>query len=404
MPAPRYSIVIPTRNRAHLLRHSLRSAMAQRFDDFEVVVSDNHSSDDTNAVAADLADGRVRYVRTPRDMNMIDSWEFALQQARGEYITFLCDDDAIQPRLLSSIDAVLPNSGVQIASWSFHGTYHHDTSDDVGLRNSLIAVPVRRGVRRLSTATLKEEVRRCVFAAELPRMLNSCAHRSVFDDVRAKFGRVCFPFSPDYAAAAAQLEVRQELLAIDDHLVLWGIGKESVGAQSRTRGAASQAYMDDLKAVGMDRAELVPLQTVSLTNYTLDTILRIWARAGDREGFAQVDLRAYLDAVARETVHVERATVDVGDDFREIAEVAKRLPFGERVVFLARYGLHPGGDWLRRARALVRREIARRSLLSAFERHTRFRADPTRVFKGADYGFTNIFECASRIDDFQLDA
>jgi len=148
----------------------------------------------------------------------------------------------------------------------------------------------------------------------------------------------------------------------------------------------------------------VPLQTVSLTNYTLDTILRIWARAGDREGFAQVDLRAYLDAVARETVHVERATVDVGDDFREIAEVAKRLPFGERVVFLARYGLHPGGDWLRRARALVRREIARRSLLSAFERHTRFRADPTRVFKGADYGFTNIFECASRIDDFQLDA
>lgn len=404
MPSPRYSIVIPTRNRAHLLQYSLRSAMAQRFDDFEIVISDNHSSDRTAEVAAEWADARVRYVRTPRDMNMIDSWEFALQQARGDYITFLCDDDAIQPRLLSSIDAALPKSGAQIASWSFHGIYHHETSEEVALRNSLIAMPVHKGVRTVSTASLKAAVRGCVFAAELPRVLNSCAHRSVFDDVRAKFGRVFFPLSPDYAAAAAQLEVRPELLVIDDHLVIWGIGKESVGAQSRTRGEASQAYMDELKRVGLDRAELVPLQTVSLTNYTLDTMLRVWALAGDRQGFAQVDLRAYLNAVARETIHVERARVAVDEDLAEIATLARRLPLPDRVLFLGRFGVYPGGDRVRRARAMIRGKIARTTFLSALERRTRFRADPTRTFKGTDYGFANIFECATRIDELPLGA
>ena len=44
---PRFSIVMPTRNRAALLPWAIRSALEQRFDDFEVVVSDNASSDRT---------------------------------------------------------------------------------------------------------------------------------------------------------------------------------------------------------------------------------------------------------------------------------------------------------------------------------------------------------------------
>jgi glycosyltransferase involved in cell wall biosynthesis len=404
MSAPRYSIVIPTRNRAHLLEYSLRSAMAQRFDDFEIVVSDNHSSDGTASAAAKLADARVRYVRTPRDMNMIDSWEFALQQARGEYITFLCDDDAVQPRLLSTIDAALPKSGAQIAAWSFHGTYHHETSEQVGLRNTLIAVPVRRGTRILSAAALKEDARRCVFPGELPRVLNSCTHRSVFDDVRAKFGRVFFPNSPDYAAAFGQLEVRSEVLVIDDHLVLWGIGNESVGASARTRGAAAQAFNEDLKKIGMDQLLFVPLSMRSMVNCILDTILIVWDRAGDKRGFSQVSLAAYLDAVARDVVHVERAGADLASDFAELAALAQRLPLRERLVFLARFGLHPGGPQLRRARARIRRQIANSWLLSTFEHKTRYGHDPTRVFKGTEHGFTNIFECVSRIESFQLGA
>src|SRR5439155_1533464 len=74
---PRFSIVMPTRNRAQLLQFALQSALDQPTADLEVVVSDNDSRDDTPAVARRFNDPRVRYVRTPETLAMPDSWEFA---------------------------------------------------------------------------------------------------------------------------------------------------------------------------------------------------------------------------------------------------------------------------------------------------------------------------------------
>src|SRR5262245_3789097 len=97
---PFFSIVIPTRSRAHLLSHALQSALDQTFDDYEVVVSDNCSKDNTFQMVEALGNSRVRYVRPDRSLSMPDHWEFALDHAQGEYITYLCDDDAFSPTLL----------------------------------------------------------------------------------------------------------------------------------------------------------------------------------------------------------------------------------------------------------------------------------------------------------------
>ena len=102
---PRFSIVMPTRNRGQLLQYALQSALDQPTADLEIVVSDNDSHDDTPAVARRFRDPRLRYVRTPETLAMPDSWEFALSHATGDYVTFLCDDDAFSPRLLSAVDA-----------------------------------------------------------------------------------------------------------------------------------------------------------------------------------------------------------------------------------------------------------------------------------------------------------
>jgi glycosyltransferase involved in cell wall biosynthesis len=54
-----FSVVIPTRNRANLLPHALQSVLHQKFDDYEIVVSDNCSSDNTEQVVRHLVTGRV---------------------------------------------------------------------------------------------------------------------------------------------------------------------------------------------------------------------------------------------------------------------------------------------------------------------------------------------------------
>ena len=76
---PFISVVIPTRNRAHLLRYALQSVVTQDWDDFEIIVSDNDSSDNTRQVVERYADKRIRYVRTDKYLYLYDHCIFAFR-------------------------------------------------------------------------------------------------------------------------------------------------------------------------------------------------------------------------------------------------------------------------------------------------------------------------------------
>ncbi len=98
---PEVSVVVPTHNRSRLLRETLRSVLWQRDADFEVVVIDDGSHDDTVEVLAGLADARVRTVRhdTPRGVSVARN--HGLAEARGEWVAFCDDDDLWAPDKLS---------------------------------------------------------------------------------------------------------------------------------------------------------------------------------------------------------------------------------------------------------------------------------------------------------------
>ena len=97
MKTPFFSIVIPTFNRSDLFPYAVRSILNQTFEDFEIIISDNCSADDTPDVARQFTDPRFKYVRTPHHFTIADSWEFARSHAIGKLIFMLSDDDALLP-------------------------------------------------------------------------------------------------------------------------------------------------------------------------------------------------------------------------------------------------------------------------------------------------------------------
>ncbi len=97
---PSFSVVIPTYNRAELVRQAVLSVIAQTVEDVEVVVSDNQSTDDTRVVVEGFDDSRVRYVQPPQHMVLPDHWEFARGHASGQMLMMLSDDDALLPTAL----------------------------------------------------------------------------------------------------------------------------------------------------------------------------------------------------------------------------------------------------------------------------------------------------------------
>ncbi|MCW2312608.1 glycosyltransferase family 2 protein [Rhodoferax antarcticus] len=89
------SVVIPTYNRSSYLEGAIASVLAQTVKDFEVIVSDNCSQDDTEAVVEKyLFDDRVRYFKNEQNIGMVGNWRKAVyEHASGDWFILLSDDD-----------------------------------------------------------------------------------------------------------------------------------------------------------------------------------------------------------------------------------------------------------------------------------------------------------------------
>ena len=97
MPSPKISVLIPTRNYARYLPEALDSVLNQDHSDFEILISDNASTDGTPEVTARYAarDHRIRVHRHEMDLGMVQNFNWCLHQARGEYIKYLFGDDRL---------------------------------------------------------------------------------------------------------------------------------------------------------------------------------------------------------------------------------------------------------------------------------------------------------------------
>jgi glycosyltransferase involved in cell wall biosynthesis len=110
-PNPLVTVAIPTYNRAaHFLPLALRAACNQTYQNLEILVSDNASKDTTAELVASFGDHRIRYHRHSENLGASGNFNFCIQQARGEYISLLMDDDSIDPDFIQCcMDAARSN-------------------------------------------------------------------------------------------------------------------------------------------------------------------------------------------------------------------------------------------------------------------------------------------------------
>jgi glycosyltransferase involved in cell wall biosynthesis len=107
--APRVSVGLPVYNGERYLARTLDSILAQDFADFELIVSDNASTDRTAEICRDYAqrDSRVRYFRNERNLGAGPNYDSCFHRARGTYFKWAAHDDALAPDYLSKAVAAL---------------------------------------------------------------------------------------------------------------------------------------------------------------------------------------------------------------------------------------------------------------------------------------------------------
>ena len=114
MAAPFFSVVIPVYNRAALLWRALGSVRAQTFQDFEIVVVDDGSTDNPDAVVKAFADPRIRLLRQDNAGGGA-ARNRGIDEAKGDFIAFLDSDDVFLPHHLASMHAVLEGTSSKVA-------------------------------------------------------------------------------------------------------------------------------------------------------------------------------------------------------------------------------------------------------------------------------------------------
>lgn len=129
MNAPKISIGFPVRNGGQLLANALRSVLDQTEQNFEIIFSDNGSTDGSSESlqTAAAADSRMHYFRQEPPIRAYDNFQFVLRQARGEYFMWAAHDDTRDSDYIARLLAALECNPAAVLAF---GDLHIVTPDD----------------------------------------------------------------------------------------------------------------------------------------------------------------------------------------------------------------------------------------------------------------------------------
>jgi glycosyltransferase involved in cell wall biosynthesis len=106
---PTVSVIIPTYNRAHLIGRAIQSVLKQTYQDFEVIVVDDGSIDNTEEVVKKIQENRVYYYKHDKNKGGSAARNTGISLAKGEYIAFQDSDDEWLPEKLEKQIGVFNN-------------------------------------------------------------------------------------------------------------------------------------------------------------------------------------------------------------------------------------------------------------------------------------------------------
>jgi glycosyltransferase involved in cell wall biosynthesis len=167
MTHPIVSFVVPCYNLGHLLPECVASILAQTYNDFEVLIMDDCSPDNTNDVARSFGDPRVRHIRNDNNIGHLRNYNKGIELSRGKYIWLISADDRLRrsyalERYVQLMEAhpqvgyvFCPGVGLQDgAETGILTDYYYGSSDRVFEGREFISTVLRKGGGLLSPSVM----------------------------------------------------------------------------------------------------------------------------------------------------------------------------------------------------------------------------------------------------------
>ena len=117
----KYSIILPVRNGGHYVKECVASVLTQTFTDFDFIILDNCSTDETLEWLNSINDNRIRIIPSKTPLSIEENWGRITRVDKNEFITLIGHDDLLYPDFLENINKLIeefPNAGL------YHTHFH----------------------------------------------------------------------------------------------------------------------------------------------------------------------------------------------------------------------------------------------------------------------------------------
>lgn len=239
-----YTVIIPVKNGADTIEHTLRTCLRQTYPAFEIIVCDNCSEDGTREIVQAVADPRVRYINPGRRLSMSGNFEYSLGHAKPGFVMFIGADDGLMPGAIETVNRIAGQTGAKAVA-SRMATYVWPNFPDPQVRGKLHFAGRRDGVEmRRSAEWLKRALDfDDLYVFELPSAYCGFVHSDVIEACR-KDGRYFRSVTPDaYSAFATATVVDSYAYSLTPFVI--------AGASAKSNGASNLNAKGD-KTVGSE--------------------------------------------------------------------------------------------------------------------------------------------------------
>lgn len=228
----KFTIIIPTRERAETLYHTLKTCTSQNYDNLSIIISDNLSQDNTQEIVNSFNDSRIQYINTGSRLSMSHNWEFALSHVHNGFVTVLGDDDGLLPNAVKDTKRIIDETGTQAVNMNPFPDFYFWPSFFNKKQANTLKVSFDSGYEIVSAQKQLIQVLRCeADYLSLPMLYNSFVDVQLIHQVK---GESTFFKSmiPDVYSGIAISSVIEKYVLSNKKLRLSGQSSKSTGASS----------------------------------------------------------------------------------------------------------------------------------------------------------------------------
>ena len=247
---PRFSVVVPTRDRPDLLAFCLQSLAAQTFADVEVVIADNPATAPARDVFDRLAKPGWHYTRPENPVAMHDNFERAVGAATGDYVAVVIDKTLLHPSALTVADRALRDQPADIVTWQNEGFAPVNEGRNLARgrfrpvttpRAPALYEPSADLAVRFANATRRGSDREHYVRGKI---VFGAYSRPLLERIHERAGRVFHPLAPDYTSMVPACVLAEGALDVGQPLLLSYYSVRSNGRRVAADPAQSRRFIE----------------------------------------------------------------------------------------------------------------------------------------------------------------